>query len=381
MSDSSSLPGSIVMQWDPTASNVRNSEGAFIKLKGGRILYVYTKYAASGSDNGNAVLASRFSDDGGKTWSKRDNVEVPQEGNLNVMSVSLLRLRSGRIAMFYLRKDEDSTKRGAMSYSQITCIPFVRFSDDECASWSDPLQVISSPSYYVVNNDRVIQLASGRLLLAAAEHCELGGYHIEKGKRVATRGFRQSGLITFMVSDDDGVSWHAAPQRLFGPTSQATLQEPGVVELANGSIWSLMRSGDGVQWQSFSRDGGMSWTSVEPSAFKSPRSPLSMKRVPVSGELIAVWNDHEDRYGLPRGTTGSWTRTPLVSAVSRDDGLTWTDHTLLESSHEHGFCYTAMHFTDDDHLLLAYLAGGADTDGVLNRMRIRRVALADLGVG
>lgn len=40
-------------------------------------------------------------------WSKDDTEVVPNEGAMNVMSVSLLRLQDDSIALFYLRKNRE----------------------------------------------------------------------------------------------------------------------------------------------------------------------------------------------------------------------------------------------------------------------------------
>lgn len=39
-----------------------------------------------------------------------------------------------------------------------------------------------------------------------------------------------------------------------------------------------------------------------------------------------------------------------------------------------GYCYTAIHFTDDA-VLLAYGHGGGGIDGVLQNQRVRRITL------
>ena len=94
-----------------------------------------------------------------------------------------------------------------------------------------------------------------------------------------------------------------------------------------------------------------------------------------------VWNDHE-RSGQPGSESaglptlgpgeGSADRTPLVAAISKDEGQTWVQRRCLEDSPGHGFCYTAIYFVDGA-VLLAYCAGGKETNGVLNRLRMRRI--------
>src|SRR5688572_17041562 len=121
-------PGkSIALRLEPGEDNPRNSEGDFIALKDGRILFIYSHYFGNkGGDHDPAFLAGRYSSDEGKTWTSEDIRIVEQEGTMNVMSVSLLRLKTGEIALFYLRKN-----------SVTDCIPMVRFSNDEAKTWSE----------------------------------------------------------------------------------------------------------------------------------------------------------------------------------------------------------------------------------------------------
>jgi hypothetical protein len=61
---------------------------------------------------------------GGKSWLDKDQVVVSNEGLFYVMPASLLRLKSGQIALFYLRKS-----------SLQDCRPMLRLSDDEAKTW------------------------------------------------------------------------------------------------------------------------------------------------------------------------------------------------------------------------------------------------------
>jgi hypothetical protein len=101
---------------------------------------------------------------------------------------------------------------------------------------------------------------------------------------------------------------------------------------------------------------------------------LSIKRIPATGDLLAVWNDHSRRWKLEQpDLQSSWGRTPLVAAISANEGKTWKHHTLLESDPRRGYCYTAIHFVDEA-ILLAYNCGGVG-GGVLQDLCIRRLTL------
>ena len=83
-----------------------------------------------------------------------------------------------------------------------------------------------------------------------------------------------------------------------------------------------------------------------------------MKYNPVSKEYVAVWNDlSEQRWGSVDRHLWKNNRCRLVIARSRD-AQEWSDHTVIEYDIECGYCYTAISFTDDGCILLAYGCGG-----------------------
>lgn len=353
-------------------NNPRNSEGAFITLADGRILFAYSRYyGSSWSDVATATISARLSEDDGKTWSNRDRLLVDNEGSCNVMSPSLLRLADGRIALFYLRTNNFHD-----------CRLYMRTSQDEAKTWSEPTQCIHAPGYFIVNNDRVIQLKSGRIVIPAA-------YHRPKldTDPTAWDSFDMRAITLFYYSDDEGRTWRESDDWWGLPVrSKSGMQEPGVIELADGSLYAWARTDTGRQWEIRSRDHGVTWSPPKRSCFHSPNSALSMKRIPATGQLLAVWNDHLPRWNLPAPVMGkgftansSWGRTPLAMALSDDEGKTWKNARLIEDDPRRGFCYTAIHFTKEA-MLLAYCSGGVK-GGVLQDLTVRRVGLKELVSG
>jgi len=348
--------GHVVLELPPSTENPRNSEGSFVTLADGTILLVYSRFAGGGGDHDRADLAVCRSADAGRTWSDPE-IMLPCEGRWNTMSVSLLRLADGRIALFYLVKN-----------GLADCRPRMRISTDEGASWSDPTRVIAAPGYFVVNNDRVVQLRSGRLIVPACYH------RLKADSDVHAEAFDGRGIAIYFVSDDAGATWHEADTWWALPVaSRSGLQEPGVIELADGRLFSWCRTSTGCQWALYSEDAGQTWTAPQPTEFRSPCSPMSIQRIPATGELLAVWNDHSGRSAIPSQPSPSSARTPLVTAVSADESESWSAPAVIEDDPEGGFCYTAVHFTDDGHVLLGYCAGGPRTGGILNLLRVRRI--------
>jgi hypothetical protein len=140
-----------------------------------------------------------------------------------------------------------------------------------------------------------------------------------------------------------------------------------------------MRTDVGCQYESYSIDGGLTWTMPSPSRFTSPDSPLSMKRIPESGKLLAVWNPIPN-YNGREFIYEYGGRTPLVLAVSADDGKSWNDYKIIEDDPDAGFCYTAIHFTNDSHVLLKYCSGGKKDNlaSCLHKLTVVKIPVREL---
>ncbi|NBR59433.1 MAG: exo-alpha-sialidase, partial [Opitutaceae bacterium] len=265
-----------VLELAPSPGNARNSEGSFVTLKDGRLLLIYSHFVGDAfDDHAKAVLAMRTSSDDGETWSGDTILATPGETKaMNVMSVSLLRLGNGDLGLFYALRNSWHDVRSRL-----------RRSADEGVTWSDPVECMAASEYYVMNNDRVIRLSSGRLLIPVALHRKL--HDANEPEALDWRG-----IASFFLSDDDGRTWREAAQTCTLPSPHTTtgLQEPGVVEMPNGVLWGYARTDLGRQYEFFSHDGGNTWTVPQPSRFSSPVSPLSIKRLPDSKLLLAVWN-------------------------------------------------------------------------------------------
>ena len=342
----------IVLNVEPSKEHPRNSEGSFVTLKDGRVLFCYTQFYGGGGDEAAANIVGIESSDQGKTWSA-PRVVVKNEGGNNVMSVSMLRLKSGRIALFYLRKN-----------SWIDCCAHMRTSDDEGQTWSEPTLMIDAPGYFVMNNDRVIQTSTGRLVAPVA-------FHRSRGSDPHTsKSFDARAIDFWYLSDDEGKTWHESKSWWALPARTGSgLQEPGVVELADGSLLTFARTDQGHQFEMRSTDRGETWSAPVAGPLASPTSPASIEIIPGTKQLLAIFNDHSGAFPFPKGK-----RTPLVSALSDDGGKTWHSAKLLEADPDGWYCYTAIHFIGED-VLLAYCAGDK-TIGGLNRLRIRKVSRA-----
>lgn len=336
----------------------RRGEGAFIRLKDGRIMYAYTEYVGDSNEDWDpAHISAIFSRDEGETWGDKRILMERSPKDKNVMSVSLMRMENGDLGMFFLRKT------GA------NCILNLVRSADEGQTWGEPT-VCTDEGYYVVNNDRVIRLQNGHLLFPANMH---------------TTPEAPTSVQYYFRSDDDGKTWKKLGEPLVHPfpNSMSGLQEGGVYQYDDGNIWGWARTRSGSQFLMFSKDEGLTWTTPCGSElFTGPDSPMQVKD--VGPYTVAIFNPKPRYYGRVEVEThetgkGLWARTPFVCLVSHDRGKTFPEGFLLEDDPGNSYCYPAV-FAGDDYFLTAYYHSN-DSGKCLTSCKITKVCFSELEDG
>jgi len=316
--------------YEATAENPRYTEGSVVALNDGSLLFATTEFIGSGSDFAKARIIAKASTDGGRHWG---DPRVLQEntGQTNVMSVTLRRLRApaepGTIALFYLQKNTFDDLR-----------MYVRFSTDETQTFGEPVLVTGDPGYHVVNNDRVTQLSSGRLIVPAASTAD-----VKQVNHFVSHCY---------VSDDGGQTWRATEGRV--DFAKRGAMEPEVLELADGRLLMILRTQLGYIAASYSDDQGESWSEAKPFGVTAPEAPSTIRRIPATGDLLLIWNNT-----FQEGAGHGGQRTPLTAAVSRDDGRTWSHIQNLEPNPEHTYSYPSVVFVRDRAVLTYWESGPA----------------------
>jgi len=302
--------------------NTRNSEGAIIELRDGRLLMAYTHFYAGGSDWAAGDIRGKLSGDGGLTWSAPFLIE-PNSARCNVGRLSLIRLRpvpdglqhdigSEYLAHIYVELNRFYTSR-----------LLFKTSADEGQTWSAPVQINDTGTlgHICQRGDTALVLRSGRILVPA--YAMFGGM-----------------CASFMYySDDAGDTWRRSVGEIAirlqandHRFAYADFEEPAVVELRDGSLLCFGRTRLGQLYKSHSDDGGLTWSEAIPTGLASSYSPASLKTIPDTGDLLCVWNQVSGRE-IEDGLA----RMRMACAVSKDDGETWEHFRNLESLDEAGY--------------------------------------------
>lgn len=309
-----------------TPDNKRNSEGDVVVLADGTLLCAWSDfYGGSGDDSGARISAVR-STDGGRTWGERYTIQE-NVGEQNVMSVSFLRLQTNELLMFYLVKN-----------SRTDLDLYVRRSTDEAHTWDEATLITPEPGYYIMNNARAVQLSTRRILCPVSFTQETWTSH-------------ENYRTVMYLSDDAGVTWTRGVGLVSCPKRGA--MEPGVVELRDGRVLQIIRTQMGKVWHATSADGGDTWTEAEPWTVVAPEAPSTIARIPGTGNLLIIHNPDVD---LSAGHSGR--RTPLVAAVSADEGLTWSAPRPIETDLSATYSYVSITFHQSRALLTYYVSQG-----------------------
>ena len=275
--------------------------GSPLALADGRIALFY----ADGALHEQSAYA-RYSTDNGATFGEPHKLfDFPSDkGSFGIGAV--LRSASGSIHLFGLDYYDFDFNNRAKSRSYL----WHARSLDGGKTWH-PVQKVDFGLEYTGSSNNAFQLKSGRIIAPVSG---LSGRRIGPWVSLAP------------YSDDDGATWNPPRQHITMNTGASDWYESGAaepvgIELSDGRVWLLPRSQDGYQWETFSRDGGLTWTPVRHTRFTSNQSAMAVLRL-ADGRLMLFWNNCGAE-GLGDVHWGNAERAVMAAAISRDEGKTW----------------------------------------------------------
>ncbi|MEY4489156.1 MAG: hypothetical protein RIQ79_1664 [Verrucomicrobiota bacterium] len=165
-------------------------------------------------------------------------------------------------------------------------------------------------------------------------------------------------LVHFERSADQGATWEKIGPVKKGPGLDAI--QPSVLFHADGKLQALSRTKQGVVAQSWSADGGKTWSPQTATELPNPNSGTDAVTL-ADGRQLIVYNPTAHRADEAKGN-----RYPLAVAVS-SDGIEWTRVVTLETEPcKSGYAYPAVIQAADGLVHITY---------TFNREQIKHVVL------
>lgn len=293
-------------------------------------------------DTDSATIAVASSYDKGETFTI-DSILQEKVAEINISMPNLMDVGNNRRLLIFIAKNSSSDNNlylkasndGGLTYQPLTNI--------------NPLH----DGYNILNNSRLIQLKSGRLLLPVAFAPEIYKYY----------NFQ---TIFCYYSDDLGVTWQKG--RVY--SAGIALMEPSVTELGNGKLLMAIRSTTGGVLFSTSSDQGVTWSNISKSVINTPEAPQTIVYSAAYNCLFMVWNNATyDAKIFDK-------RNPLSLAVSFDNGKTWEKKIDLENTEKYSYSYPSVRIFGKQ-LIITYNKYNKST-GVLPRIALAKVDIEKL---
>jgi hypothetical protein len=254
----------------------------------GKLVCVFTE-CTHHKDRSNSRIMLTESTDRGRSWSpKRPLAEVAADGHWNCARIT--RFSDGRLVAIVDRLGAGEKKAQLEEMQN-----FLFFSEDEGASWSEPVE---TPAQGIVP-DKPLELASGRWILSCHYRDNEFGFAVQR----------------LWYSDDKGKSWEGPV--MVGKKEGLNLCEVSILPVEDKLV-AFMRENSGQGWdcmKTISSDGGESWGPVI-------NFPLPGCHRPVAGALKDgnFLITHRFMQG-GKGWVGWWTQNFFAGLTDKESVL------------------------------------------------------------
>jgi len=260
-------------------------------------------------DNYNLLVKS---DDGGLSWSEPVLV-IPgnEEAKVRAIDIQLWMDPENRMWVFWVDRDDNFVKENISHLTTwaVTCDN----PDADQPIWSAPRYI--APGFL---RCRPTALSDGRYMLCSYDWTY--------------------DCYSYSESSDKGVTWE---RKHGGKKVETPFDESMILEQTDGTLRLLARSTKQVLGESFSYDGGKSWTDGSLSNIVSSCTRFFIGRLP-SGKIILIHNNHPTK------------RSNMTVALSEDDGKNWQYSLLLDAGESSDVSYPDVSWDDDGNIYIVH---------------------------
>lgn len=284
---------------------------------GGKIFVNF--YSGQDAEVGGNIMVLCVSTDGGKSFRSCEAVVEHPDPQCRIYDPCLWIDPHGVLWMSWTQARGFNDGRSGVWVSQCSD------PDADNLVWNPPRRIANG-----IMMNKPIVTSKGDWLFPTAIWCDTSG-----SVPTERHGLENEQFSNVYASLDEGrtiaLRGHAdIPHRSF--------DENMIVEKRDGSLWMLTRTFDGIG-ESFSTDGGYTWTPGRKSHIDGPCSRFHIRRL-RSGRLLMINHyqfdqriDLEDI--MSQGNVKSWKgRSHLTALLSEDDGQTWPYYLLLDERNE-----------------------------------------------
>ena len=292
-------------QYAPNARKHQGIPGIEI-LPSGRIFICYYCGPEPGEGPGSYLVVT-VSDDCGRSW-REVNAIMPARPGLRIFDPAIWLAPDGILRLYWAQSE--SSKAGDIF-------------DGRAGVWTAECAnpAADRPSWIGVRRigdgimlNKPVALRNGSWALPAA----LWSLYPEK-RLPELAGLYRSNLL---MTDDCGKTYRLVP----GPEiPDRSFDEHVIIERKDGSLRVLARTKYGIG-QSFSHDGGRTWSAGSDSGLGGPDSRFALRRL-RSGRLCLI--NHLTEHPLPGSGTDGRLREKLTAWLSDDDGESWYGRLVL----------------------------------------------------
>jgi sialidase-1 len=305
---------------------------AIIATPKGAILAFCEGRKNQSADTGDIDMLVKRSVDGGRTWGEQ-KVIWDDGPNTCGNPTPVVDRATGTIWLLLTRNlGQDGEEAIALRKSKGTRTVWVSRSDDDGVNWTNPVEITKTTKrpewgWYATGPGVGIQLErgphKGRLLIPCNHTVQPDAGQPDK--------YQYGDHVIY--SDNHGKSW-----KVGGIVPWLDVDEPQVVELANGSIMMNMRSGPsaGRRVVGYSQDGGRTWGKM--------RWDKALLEPPCQASILRYTTHltHDKDRLLFSNPASNKERVRLTVRLSYDEGMTWPVSRELNSGPSAYSCLTVL---------------------------------------
>ena len=299
-----------------------------VVLENGKWLCIFTTNSGHEGSKGQHIVSS-ISEDQGKTWSEPVRIEEPGKESASWGMPYLTDY--GRVYVFYTfngdkihaLNDQDNIREDMLG-----CYCY-KYSDDEGKTWSDRYRINIPNKPVDLNNQwngevqifwgigKPIDFKGGMML----SFTKIGKYMLEYSegwlihcKNINKQKNPQKLKFELLPETDTGIK---------NPELGVINSEQNIVQLSDGTLYCMHRTVSGYPAESYSTNGGKTWTTSQPPKYENGIKLKTPRACP------RIWKCKNGKYLFWYHNNGGWNfgvRNPawISGGIERDGKIIWS---------------------------------------------------------